>query len=85
MYTQAVSQAEAKSLAAAMLDRLSRELVIGNGTSIGLPELRPGELIKLEGLGGANLNQLLRLTKVVHRLDADNGYTTYFETEGNAI
>ncbi|MGG1635316.1 phage late control D family protein [Paenibacillus sp. NRS-1760] len=85
VYTQAASQDEAQSLAKAMLDRISRELVSGHGTSIGFPEMKPGELIKIEGLGSDKLNQLLRLTKVTHRLDATDGYMIYFETEGNAI
>ncbi len=84
VYTQAASQAEAKAFADAMLNRLSRELLKGDGTSVGIPELKPGELIKLEGLG-EKLNQIMRVTKVVHRLDAEEGYTTMFETEGNAI
>lgn len=85
VYTQAASQDEAQSLAKSMLDRISRELVIGHGTSIGFPEFKPGELIKIEGLGSEKLDQVLRLTKVTHRLDAASGYMTYFETEGNAI
>jgi phage protein D len=84
VYTQATSVEEAKAFADAMLNRLSRELVKGDGTSVGIPEFKPGELIKLEGLG-PKLDQLMRLTKVIHRLDAVDGYTTYFETEGNAI
>ncbi|MGO4543396.1 phage late control D family protein [Paenibacillus sp. 2TAB23] len=85
VYTQAASMDEAQSLAKAMLDRISRELVIGHGTSIGFPEMKPGELIKIEGLGSEKLDQQLRLTKVTHRLDATSGYMIYFETEGNAI
>ncbi|MBD2867586.1 phage late control D family protein [Paenibacillus arenilitoris] len=85
VYTQAASVDEATALAKAMLERLSRELVAGSGMSIGMPEFKPGELIKIEGLGSDNLDQLMRLTKIVHRLDAEDGYTTYFETEGNAI
>ncbi|WP_028611981.1 phage late control D family protein [Paenibacillus harenae] len=85
VYTQAASQEEAQSLGKAMLERLSRELAAGNGTSVGLPEIKPGELIKLEGLGSTSLDQLMRLRKVIHKLDATDGYMTYFETEGNAI
>lgn len=85
IYTQAASQDEAQSLAKAMLDRISRELVSGHGTSIGFPEIMPGELIEIEGLGSENLNQLLLLTKVTHKIDAKDGYMVYFETEGNAI
>ena len=85
VYTQAASKDEAQSLAKAMLDRISRELVAGSGTSVGFPELKPGELIKIEGLSSEKLDQLLRLTKVTHRIDATDGYMIYFETEGNAI
>lgn len=85
VYTQASSQDEVQALAKSMLERIARELVIGYGTSVGLPELKPGELIQIEGLGGSEVDQKLRLTKVTHRLDADDGYTTQFEAEGNAL
>ncbi|MFX3632993.1 MAG: phage late control D family protein [Candidatus Pristimantibacillus sp.] len=86
VYTQVGSQAEAQVLATSMLERQARELVSGRGTSIGLPEIMPGAMIKIEGLGNnGQLDQTLRITKATHRLDADNGYMTEFETEGNAI
>ncbi|MDQ0111001.1 phage late control D family protein [Paenibacillus harenae] len=85
VYTQATSVDEATALAKAMLERLSRELVSGHGSCIGFPELMPGELIIFDGLGGTKLNHTARLTKVSHKLDAENGYVVYFETEGNAI
>ncbi|WP_337099675.1 phage late control D family protein [Paenibacillus sp. YIM B09110] len=84
VYTQATSQDEATALAKAMLERLSRELVSGHGSCVGFPEIKPGELIKFDGLGGSNLNHTARLTKVTHRIDAE-GYVVHFETEGNAI
>ncbi|WP_042163910.1 phage late control D family protein [Paenibacillus gorillae] len=84
VYSQAASQAEAQLLATSMLERKARELVTGYGSSIGLPEIKPGKMIQIDGLG-TGLNQTLRITRATHRLDADNGYTTSFEAEGNAI
>lgn len=86
VYTQVASQAEAQSLATAMLERKARDLVNGIGTSIGLPEIKPGEMITIEGLGdGKFASYTLRITKATHRMDAQNGYLTHFEAEGNAI
>ncbi|MUT65925.1 phage late control D family protein [Paenibacillus sp. NEAU-GSW1] len=86
VYTQVGSQAEAQLLATSMLERSARELVTGHGSSIGLPEIMPGKMIHIEGLGnGTELDQTLRITRATHRLDGQDGYKTYFVTEGNAI
>lgn len=85
VYTQVSTNDEATALAKARLERIARELVTGHGSCIGFPELKPGELIKFEGMGGDKLNHTARVTKVTHKLDADDGYVVYFETEGNAV
>ena len=85
VYTQASSEAEAKELAGAMLERMARELVRGNGACAGIPDIVPGKLIEISGLGTTPDRQKLLLTKVSHRLDAIDGYMTHFEAEGNSI
>lgn len=87
VYSQAGSQTEAELLATSILERHARELVTGYGESIGLPEIMPGRMIAIGGLGvgGGQTSQLLRITKVKHRLDSEGGYRTTFEAEGNAI
>ncbi|MEK3881865.1 contractile injection system protein, VgrG/Pvc8 family [Paenibacillus sp. PL2-23] len=85
VYTQADSLDEAKGLAKAMLSRSARDLVRGSGSCTGVPELQAGKMIKITGIGEASWDQTLLLVKTTHRLDADEGYITYFEAEGNSI
>lgn len=84
IYTQVSSVEEAKHLATAMLNKLSRDLIKGQGTCVGLPEMLPGELISLTGLG-TGMDRNLLMSRVVHRLDATEGYTVQFEAEGNSL
>ncbi|WP_168120984.1 contractile injection system protein, VgrG/Pvc8 family [Paenibacillus sp. HB172176] len=83
-YTQASSTEEANQFAKAILARQSREFVKGNGSCVGVPEIKPGQMIKITGLGFTTPTKFL-LTKVTHRLDSDAGYIAYFEVEGNAV
>lgn len=85
IYTQVASQDEANHLAKAMLSKLSRDLIKGQGTCMGFPEMLPGELVAISGLGGSSMDRNLMMTRVVHRLDASGGYTVQFEAEGNAL
>nr|WP_306812656.1 contractile injection system protein, VgrG/Pvc8 family [Paenibacillus soyae] len=85
VYTQADSQDEAKNLAKALLSRSARDLVRGSGSCTGVPELKAGDMIKITGIGAATFDQQLLLVKVIHRLDAEEGYITSFEAEGNKI
>ncbi|WP_214628607.1 phage late control D family protein [Paenibacillus agaridevorans] len=84
VYTGVTTLDEARHLATALLNRLSRDLIRGQGSCIGFPELIPGELIAISGIGSA-LNRNLMLTRVVHRLDSLDGYAIQFEAEGNAL
>ncbi|MDQ6423035.1 contractile injection system protein, VgrG/Pvc8 family [Paenibacillus sp. LHD-117] len=84
VYTGVESVDEANHLAKAMLNRMARDLVKGQGTCVGFPELLPGELIAISGLGSA-IDRNLMLTRVIHRLDASDGYLVQFEAEGNAL
>jgi hypothetical protein len=84
IYTQVSSVEEAKHLASSMLNKLSRDLIKGQGTCVGFPEMLPGELISLTGLG-TGMDRNLLMTRVVHRLDSTGGYTVQFEAEGNSL
>ena len=83
-YTQAASKDEADLFATAILAKQAREFVKGNGSCLGVPEMKPGEMIKITGLGFTSPTKF-SITKVTHRLDAGEGYIAYFEVEGNAV
>ncbi|MFC4304537.1 phage late control D family protein [Cohnella boryungensis] len=83
IYSDATAQAEAQTLANAKLNERAMDLVNGEGECIGLPELRAGRSIKLEGLG-TKFNQPLLLVSTTHVINAQ-GYFTQFSVEGNAF
>jgi phage protein D len=69
--------AEAKQKALAiMLDR-SKEIVTAHGKTVGLPKLRAGTLINIQGIG-ARLSGTYFVTKTTHTL-GENGYITEFD------
>lgn len=74
---------EAKTKANAILNKIGMELITGYGQSIGIPELRAGRYIKIEG-AGKKLSQPYYLTAVSHVID-ESGYLTSFKVGGNAI
>lgn len=81
-YSGVSTQEEATHLAKATLNRMARDLIKAQGTCIGFPEMLPGQLIEISGIG---VNRKLRLTRVIHRIDSTNGYLIQFEAEGNAL
>lgn len=83
VYSNAISQDEAKSYATAHLQRQSMQLVTGTGECIGIPEIRAGRYIKFDKLN-AKLNGLYYLSAVTHVID-DDGYVTRFQLRGNAV
>ncbi|MFC5702284.1 phage late control D family protein [Cohnella faecalis] len=83
VYSNVQTQSEAQKLANSMLNERAMGLISGEGECIGLPELRAGRHIKLDGLG-PKFNQPLRLSGVTHKID-NRGYVTNFSVEGNAI
>ncbi len=83
VYSDATSQAEAQTMANALANERAMNLISGEGESIGIPELRAGRNIKLEGLG-PKFNQTLLLVSVTHQI-SNRGYVTQFRTEGNAF
>lgn len=74
------TEQECKKLAQARLDSLALELVSGEGSCFGIPELIPGRYIKIQGLDGDAQGSFF-MSKVRHRFDRD-GYTTSFEIKG---
>jgi len=71
------TDAEAKKLAIASLDMIAKEMVKGNGTTIGLPELRAGGVVEMDGMG-VRFSGRYFLTATTHAI-GDGGYTTNFE------
>ncbi|MTI85720.1 MAG: phage late control D family protein [Firmicutes bacterium] len=78
-----ISANEAKERATDLLSEKSMELVTGNAVSVGLPEIRSGEYIKLQGLG-KNLSQVYYILSSQHTIN-ESGYITNFTVEGNTI
>jgi phage protein D len=71
------TDAEAKKLAIASLDMIAKEMVKGNGATIGLPELRAGGVVEMDGMGKRFSGRYF-LTATTHAI-GDGGYTTNFE------
>lgn len=71
------SEAEAKRKAKAYLTDLAKDLVTGSGSTVGLPELRAGRPVYIQGLGSRFSGRYL-ITTSTHAI-GDSGYTTQFE------
>jgi phage protein D len=71
------SQQEAKTLAIALLRERAYSYITANGQVIGIPDLRPGDNIEVQGLGQRFSGQYY-VTKVTHSLGS-SGYTTTFD------
>lgn len=68
---------EAQTLATETLKRISKELITARGATIGLPKLRAGCAIWLDGLGSRFSGRYF-VTSTTHTC-GDSGYTTQFE------
>ncbi len=77
------SEADARKIAQAELDRIAENLIRGNATTVGLTQLRPGVCVQLDKLGSWFTGKYY-LEKVTHRLD-ENGYRTTFEGRRNGL
>jgi uncharacterized protein len=77
------SQAEADHVAKACLNKLAEELVSGTGECIGLPILRPGTRILLDGLG-RKFSKAYYIEKTSHAVGT-SGYKTTFTVKDNSI
>lgn len=71
------SEDEAKKLAIAALNNIARDLVTGHGTIVGLPDLRAGSVVMIDGLG-TRFSGRYFLTATTHTIN-DSGYTTQFD------
>lgn len=83
VYTNVTSKSEAADRATAYLNQRSLKLITGYGESVGLPEIRAGKYIKVEGIG-KKMSQLYYLTEATHCID-EKGYMTQFKVGGNAV
>lgn len=83
VYRNVATPMAAQKLADSLMSERGMDLVTGQGQCIGLPELRAGRFVKLEGLG-PKFNQPMLLASVTHAIDS-GGYTTSFTVKGNAI
>ena len=71
------SKSEAKTLALQTLERNSKDMVKGTGSVVGLPDLRAGSVVMIEGLG-TRFSGRYFVTSTTHTI-GDGGYTTQFE------
>jgi phage protein D len=78
-------EAEAKQLALATLDRIAKDMVKGSGSVVGLPDLRAGTVVLIDGLGSAarepgagRFDGRYFVTSTTHAIGG-GGYTTQFE------
>lgn len=71
------SPIDALAFAKALLQDMMEGLYEGSGSCIGIPDLRPGKYVKVEGVG-KRFSGSYRLRKVSHTI-SDKGYTTDFE------
>jgi uncharacterized protein len=71
------SEAEARQLGLQTLENIAKEMVKGSGSVVGLPSLRAGCIIFLQGMGDRFSGKYF-VTGTTHAI-GDSGYTTRFE------
>jgi phage protein D len=71
------SEEEARTLARSTLEDIAREMVKGSGSTLGLPDLRAGRYLRIEGLGKRFSGRYF-VTATTHSIGA-GGYKTQFE------
>ncbi len=71
-----ISQAEADALASARLDELSGAFIEAEGTAFRRPDIRAGQVIKLEGLG-ARFSGAYLVTRATHVFTPEGLKTTF--------
>jgi phage protein D len=74
---------EAEDLAGSMLNELAFEYIVGEGTCMGAPEIRPGTVLELKGLG-RRFSGPYYVRSVTHSLLAQKGYVTGFTVNRSA-
>lgn len=71
------SEAEAKQLATETLENIAKEMIKGSGSTVGLPDLRAGSVVMIDGLGRRFSGRYF-ITQTTHTID-DSGYKTSFQ------
>ncbi len=79
-----LTQAEADQFAKARFNKLVLTLVTGEGVCWGRTDLRPGKVIKIDGIG-RRFNGQYYVTATVHRYHAQSGYYTHFTVRRNSL
>ncbi|HKQ04333.1 MAG TPA: hypothetical protein VJ464_04320 [Blastocatellia bacterium] len=77
------SEAEAKTLAVQTLEKIAKDMVKGSGSTVGLPDLRAGNVVEIDGLGKRFTGRYF-ITSTTHAI-GDSGYTTQFECRREEI
>lgn len=78
------SQQEAEKLAKAILNKHNEGLITGEGETIGLPDIMPGRIIRLNGLG-STFSKSYYIEKSVHHISAGRGYLTTFHVKESVL
>lgn len=76
------SEGEANQIAKGKFNEMAVAFITGEGTTVGNPDIRAGEVIELLGLG-ERLSGLYYITSATHEISKD-GYSTKFTVERNA-
>lgn len=71
------SMQEAQTLARETLERIAKEMVKGSGSTVGLPDLRAGSVLEIEGLDECFSGRYF-VTATTHAIGG-SGYTTQFQ------
>ncbi len=69
--------------ALARLREVAADLITGSGSAIGLPTIRAGKTVTMDGLG-ARFNGTYRLTQTTHAIGG-SGYTTTFQARKEVL
>ncbi len=78
-----LTEAEARRLAIQTLETIVKDLVKATGSTVGLPDLRTGNVIEVDGLGSCFSGRYF-VTSTTHTI-GDSGYTTQFECRLEAL
>ena len=71
------SQKEAETLARETLEHIAKEMVNASGSTVGLPDLRAGCMVEIDGVGERFSGRYF-IKSTTHTI-GDGGYTTQFE------
>ena len=79
-----LTQAEADQFAKARFNHLALTLVTGEGVCWGRTDLRPGKVIKIDGIG-RRFNGQYYVKATVHYYHSQSGYRTHFTVRRNSL